>query len=253
MVQDLLDDAPTPMTAAPAIATPSEVAGPDASLIGQMLIARQLVGTADLERALELQAGMGGRIGSLLVRIGALSEEQLLAVLSEQLGFALAGRDVALPEPDAWVVPGEEPVPVDWMQDRGVLLWQDPEGGVICASRDPLDPALREAIDYLFPQLPVRHVLAPAQLMENTLDKLANGLLAATQGGDDVRHLRELAEEAPVVELVNSLLAQAVEQRASDIHLEPGEHEFVVRFRIDGVLYTRLQLPRERFNAVVSA
>ncbi len=240
------------MTAAPAIATPSEVAGPDASLIGQMLIARQLVGTADLERALELQAGMGGRIGSLLVRIGALSEEQLLAVLSEQLGFALAGRDVALPEPDAWVVPGEEPVPVDWMQDRGVLLWQDPEGGVICASRDPLDPALREAIDYLFPQLPVRHVLAPAQLMENTLDKLANGLLAATQGGDDVRHLRELAEEAPVVELVNSLLAQAVEQRASDIHLEPGEHEFVVRFRIDGVLYTRLQLPRERFNAVAS-
>ena len=231
---------------------PPEADGPRGAMIGQMLIARGLVGPADLERALELQADMGGRIGSLLVRIGALSEEQLLAVLSEQLEIPLAGRDVVLPELDAWVVPGDEPVAVDWMQDRGVLLWQDPEGGVICASRDPLDPALREAIDYLFPSVPVRHALAPAQLMENMLEKLASGLLAANQGGDDVRHLRELAEEAPVVELVNSLMAQAVEQRASDIHLEPGEHDFYVRFRIDGVLYTRLQLPRERFNAVAS-
>ena len=231
---------------------PPEADGPRGAMIGQMLIARGLVGPAELERALELQADMGGRIGSLLVRIGALSEEQLLAVLSEQLEIPLAGRDVVLPELDAWVVPGDEPVAVDWMQDRGVLLWQDPEGGVICASRDPLDPALREAIDYLVPSVPVRHALAPAQLMENMLEKLASGLLAANQGVDDVRHLRELAEEAPVVELVNSLMAQAVEQRASDIHLEPGEHDFYVRFRIDGVLYTRLQLPRERFNAVAS-
>lgn len=66
---------------------------------------------------------MGGRLGSLLVRIGALSEEQLLAALSEQLGLPLAGRDVTLPEVEAWVVPGEEPVSVDWMQDQGVLIW----------------------------------------------------------------------------------------------------------------------------------
>src|SRR5690606_41495604 len=68
----------------------------------------------------------------------------------------------------------------------------------------------------------------------------------------DVRHRREVAEEAPVVELVNNLMSQAVEQRASDIHLEPEESQFVVRFRIDGVLYPRLRLPRERFNAVAS-
>lgn len=61
-----------------------------------------------------------------------------------------------------------------------------------------------------------------------------------------------MAEEAPVVELVSNLMAQAVEQRASDIHLEPEERIFAVRFRIDGVLHTRLQLPRERFDAVAS-
>lgn len=227
----------------------AEAASP---LLGQILVARGVIGPSDLERALELQGTMGGRLGSLLVRIGALSEEQLLAALSEQLGLPLAGRDVTLPEVEAWVVPGEEPVSVDWMQDQGVLIWQDPEGVVWCASRDPLDPVLQETLAYLYPAQDVQRVLAATQLMEGTLDKLGRGLLSSGYGGDDVRHLRELAEEAPVVELVNSLLAQAVEQRASDIHLEPDEHQFVVRFRIDGVLYARLQLPRERFNAVAS-
>ncbi|MGB3394189.1 MAG: ATPase, T2SS/T4P/T4SS family [Stenotrophomonas sp.] len=229
---------------------PAVVLAPE--LLGQMLIARGAIGPADLERALDLQSNVGGRLGSLLMRTGALSEEQLLAALSEQLALPLAGRDVALPEIEAWVVPGSDPVSVDWMQDQEMLLWQDPEGAIYCASRDPLDPVLQEALAYLYPGQSVQCVLATAQLMEGTLDKLAHGLVASGYGGDDVRHLRELAEEAPVVELVNSLLAQAVEQRASDIHLEPDEHQFAVRFRIDGVLYARLQLPRERFNAVAS-
>jgi general secretion pathway protein E len=81
----------------------------------------------------------------------------------------------------------------------------------------------------------------------------ALGRHAGDEGeGGDVQHLREMAEEAPVVELVSNLMAQAVEQRASDIHLEPEERQFSVRFRIDGVLHQRLQLPRERFDAVAS-
>jgi len=222
------------------------------NLLGQRLVARGAIGAADLERALDLQANVGGRIGSLLVRIGALSEEQLLAALCEQLQLPLAGRDLPLPEVEAWQFPGDPPIAVDWMQDQQVLLWQDADGGIFCASRDPLDPALRETLDYLFPETPVRRALIATQLLESTLDRLAQSQTTGAFGSDEIRHLRELAEEAPVVELVNSLLAQAVEQRASDIHLEPGEHQFVVRFRLDGVLYTRLQLPRERFNAVAS-
>lgn len=238
------------MTSALVDSLPQAWAAPQ--LLGQLLIARGAIGAADLDRALELQSNVGGRLGSLLVRTGALSEEQLLDVLAEQLRLPLAGRDIALPELEAWLVPGEDPLSVDWMQDREALLWQDPEGGIWCASRDPLDTALQEALAYLFPGIAVGNVLAATQLMESTLDKLASGLISGSYAGDDVRHLRELAEEAPVVELVNSLMAQAVEQRASDIHLEPDEHQFVVRFRIDGVLYLRLQLPRERFNAVAS-
>ncbi len=69
---------------------------------------------------------------------------------------------------------------------------------------------------------------------------------------DDVLHLRELAEEAPVVELVSNTLSQSLNERASDIHFEPEERHFRIRYRIDGVLHTRLTLPRDRFDAVAS-
>jgi general secretion pathway protein E len=69
---------------------------------------------------------------------------------------------------------------------------------------------------------------------------------------DEVSHLRELAEEAPVIELVSNLIGQAFAEGASDIHVEPAEDDFRVRFRIDGVLQTRLSLPRDRFDAVAS-
>ena len=69
---------------------------------------------------------------------------------------------------------------------------------------------------------------------------------------DDVSHLRELAEEAPVIELVNNILAQAMDQRASDIHIEPEELVFHVRMRTDGILHTRMTLPASRYPAVAS-
>lgn len=230
----------------------SEIGTP--RLLGEILVARGAVRASDLERALELQRNVEGRLGSLLIRIGALSEEQLLEALSEQMGLPVVGRDVILPgAAGEWPSPSGEPLPLDWLIDQQALLWEDVEGVAWCASRDPFSPALLEALAYLYPTREVRLALANGQAIERTLDILSRNLGEQAYGSaDDVRHLRELAEEAPVVELVNSLLAQAVEQRASDIHLEPEEHQFCVRYRIDGVLYSRLNLPRERFNAVAS-
>ena len=70
--------------------------------------------------------------------------------------------------------------------------------------------------------------------------------------GDSAKQLRELAEEAPIIELVNNLLSQAVDLSASDIHIEPAEEQFTVRMRVDGVLHNRLMQPVERFPAVAS-
>ena len=67
----------------------------------------------------------------------------------------------------------------------------------------------------------------------------------------DVMHLRELAEEGPIIELVNNMLSQATTRRASDIHVEPGEYEFAVRLRVDGVMQDLSRMPLDKFDATV--
>ena len=226
----------------------------ESRLLGELLIERGLVTAADVQRALDMQGRIGGRIGALLMRVGAVSEDSLLDVLGAQLELPLLGRELALPDEgairDGALANG---ISVDWMLDQQALLWEDAEGIWWCAARDAQAPALAESLRFLLGARALRHCLARAQDLERSLDALARLHEGSRGDGDgDVRHLREMAEEAPVVELVNNLMAQAVEQRASDIHYEPDEKQFAVRFRIDGVLYSRLQLPRDRFNAVAS-
>jgi len=220
------------------------------SRIGERLLERGLVREADLQQALDLQKRLGGRLGGLLVRIGAISEDPLVDALSEQLDLPLLGRDITAPPPDALRLP--DGLGTDWLLDAKALVWEADDGRLHCASRDPLSPTLQEVLEHAFKRREIVWVLATAASLDRCMEAVA--ALGRAEAGlpDDNRALRELAEEAPVVELVNNLLSQAVEQRASDIHLEPEEREFAVRFRIDGVLYTRLRLVRGRFDAVAS-
>ncbi|HQW60538.1 MAG TPA: GspE/PulE family protein, partial [Thermomonas sp.] len=192
-------------------------------------------------------------IGSVLMRIGAVSEDNLLQVLSRQLGLPVMGADVPAPDEDmVRLTAAQAPTGIDWLLDQQLLVWPGEGSDLFCAARDPLLPALREAMRHAYPGRKVLWCLCRAQDLERMLDALAHHARSDEWGGGDEQQLRAMAEEAPVVELVSNLMAQAVEQRASDIHLEPEERIFAVRFRIDGVLHTRLQLPRDRFDAVAS-
>ena len=222
-------------------------------LLGELLLDAGLVAAADLERGLALQQKIGGRIGSVLMRIGAVSEDNLLQVLSRQLGLPVMGADVPAPDEDmVRLTAVQAPAGIDWLLDQQVLVWPGEGSDLFCAARDPLLPALREAMQHAYPNRKIHWCLCRAQDLERMLDGLAHHARSDEWGGGDEQQLRAMAEEAPVVELVSNLMAQAVEQRASDIHLEPEERIFAVRFRIDGVLHTRLQLPRDRFDAVAS-
>ncbi|MBS7457834.1 hypothetical protein [Coralloluteibacterium stylophorae] len=118
------------------MATPLPAPEPTPRL-GDLLLGRGLVREADLERALELQPRVGGRIGSLLIRIGALSENQLLDALAEQLELPLLGREVNLPvDPGEWGLPDVEGLDPDWMLDQQAIPWREDEA-VWCAARDP--------------------------------------------------------------------------------------------------------------------
>ncbi len=229
-------------------------APPRDRLLGELLLEAGLLGVADLERGLALQEKIGGRIGSVLMRIGAVSEDNLLQVLSRQLGLPVMGAEVPAPDEDMLrLTAAQSATGVDWLLDQQLLVWPGEGSDLFCATRDPLQPALREAMRHAWPGRRVHWCLCRAQDLERMLDGLAHHARANDAfGGGDEQQLRAMAEEAPVVELVSNLMAQAVEQRASDIHLEPEERSFSVRFRIDGVLHNRLNLPRDRFDAVAS-
>jgi general secretion pathway protein E len=237
----------TPRTTAPFVRTDVRPGAP----IGQLLVERRVVSAADLDQALSFQRQYGGRLGSILVRLGALSEDALLPVLASQTGFALIA-DAALPEAaqlvDAIAASG---IPIDWFDEQGVVIWLDDEKHVHCASRNPMNSYSQETIGLAFPDRRVVWFYARSRDTE----RLLKG--ARLEAGDevesyDVAHLRELAEEAPVIELVNNLMAEATDQGASDIHVEPDEHAFEVRFRIDGTLRVNAAHAKDRFDAVVS-
>ena len=232
---------------------PARAAG-EPRLLGEMLVAEGSVRPAEVERALDMQQRIGGRIGSLLMRVGAVSEDTLLDALCRQLDLPLLGRELPAPDDAQLRAVGKATMPTaEWMLDQQVLVWEDADGSWHCAARDPLAPGLHEELRFVLRGRDVHYCLVASQLLERLLDQLGRLQRPEYESlGNDVQALREMAEEAPVVELVNNVMSQAVEQRASDIHFEPEEHQLSVRFRIDGVLYTRLQLPRERFNALAS-
>ncbi len=217
-----------------------------------MLLARGMVSASDLDAALALQTDVGGLLGLLLVRIGALSEQSLLEVLSEQLGLAIQ-LPGDLPAPDRiGAFLAESRTPHAWWQERQALAWRDDgDGSLICAAVHPLDPGLIERLNQIGTE-GVERRLAPRSLVAGVLEDLAGGRPSPSRAASDAMQLRELALETPVVDFVNGLFSEALARRASDVHIEPFEDRFKVRMRIDGILTTARTGPRSNFDAVCS-
>jgi general secretion pathway protein E len=223
------------------------------ALLGQVLVEQNHVQSQDIEKAMQIQQSVGGRLGTLLVRIGALSEDQLLRTLSEQLGIVYLRNSEELPDSlQVFQFMVSSPIKLDWFLDHAVLLWEANDQ-INCIARDVLDHALLETLNYFYPGQHVEFFLAANPQIDRMLDFVRKEqAIEDLFSGDNAKQLREMAEEAPVIELVNNLLSQAVDLNASDIHVEPSEENFAVRMRVDGVLHTRLTQPAERFAAVAS-
>ncbi len=242
--------------------------GPAASRarLGELLVARGLVRASDVQNALAIQATNNEPIGLNLVRLGALSEAQLLEVLSEQLGLPILTSEDG-PSPDHILAfLSEIGSPLDWWAARHAVAWREtapvgpegeapPPGRILCAALQPLDLALTERIAQSTGD-PVSTLLAPRSLLDALLADLTDQTTApldlAAGPGADAARLRELAQEAPVIDFVNGVFAEALSRRASDVHVEPYEDRFLVRMRIDGVLHTARSAPRSNFDAVAS-
>jgi general secretion pathway protein E len=217
--------------------------------LGELLVAKQLVSQADVDRALKFQSQFEARLGAVLVRLGALSEDALLPVIAEQLLLPL--HTVSTLPADRGSISqalARGRLSAEWLRQNSAIVWLE-DDTVHCAARAPQASLLQETINNAFASQSVHWALARTGDIAQALTQLETKDFASN---DAVEHLREMAEEAPVIELVNNLIAQAVDERASDIHIEPEDITFVVRYRVDGLLQTRQILPRERFDAVVS-
>ena len=211
--------------------------------LGEMLVLEQKLSQRDLEQALAAQAEMGGLLGRVLVRLGVLSESDVAQALSHQLGIALvhaadfpeSAIEVAGLQPNYLIAHGMLPLRV--VDDTLEVAMAVPQDGFLIkalglASRLNVQPRL--AIESELQAALQRLYLEPGADADegDTSDAFGRG------GGDSefVEHLKDLATEAPVIRMVNQLIARVIDLRASDIHIEPFEDGLHIRYRVDGVL-----------------
>ena len=223
--------------------------------LGEILIQRKLITEEDLERALELQKERGDKIGKTLVDMGFIAMRDVLAALSEQLEVPLVSIDTP-----PYVSAETEALSPRFLRQFRCLPMSREDHTMTLAMADPLDVETIAAVRHCT-GLKISTVLAPEQEIVDAIDKYygesaaraeADFEFQAGEMSEDLEHLRDMASEAPVIRLVNAIIASAVEKRASDIHLEPFEKEFRIRYRVDGVLYNQDPPPRELKAAMIS-
>ncbi|HEV2447757.1 MAG TPA: ATPase, T2SS/T4P/T4SS family [Candidatus Sulfopaludibacter sp.] len=221
--------------------------------LGEILVERQKVEAEEVERALDLQKERGDKLGKILVDMGVIAQRDVLAALSDQLGVPLVTIDG--PPPAAPEIDG---LSHRFLRQCRAFPMAVNDSVLTVAMADPMDFETVAAIR-AFSGLEISTALAPEQEILDAIEKHygeAERPLAA-EGEDeqaiaDLEHLRDMASEAPVIRLVNAMIADAIEKRASDIHIEPFEKEFRVRFRIDGVLFNQEAPARELKAAIIS-
>jgi general secretion pathway protein E len=223
--------------------------------LGEILIERRLITSEDLDRALELQRERGDKLGKILIDLGFVAQRDVLLALSQQLEVPM----VSIEGPPA-VSPEIETLSPRFLRQFRCLPVAQHDHSVTLAMADPLDFETRSTVSSCT-GLTVLAGIASEQEILDAIDRYygqtAKGesdAVTESPNGDaeDLEHLRDMASEAPVIRLVNAMIAHAVEQRSSDIHIEPFEKEFRVRYRIDGVLVSQDSPPREMKAAIIS-
>ena len=228
-------------------------------LFGQILLDMKLITDEQMQEALKVQKNRKGMIGDILVRLKYITSEQILDAVSKFLGMrrvdisrlelpadaigkipqsiAQIYRIVPISYKDGVLEVAQENVlKLDQLRDI-TLFFGYKISGVVCPYED-----VRNAIEKYYP-------IGKHESFDKLLGDVEYGKPAGLQSGDhdvidlDIEELKTMAEIAPVKSFVNTILLHAVKEGASDIHFEPFDDEFVVRYRIDNTLYQKASPP----------
>lgn len=236
--------------------------------LGELLVKENLISPQQLQEALTYQKQHGGKLGYNLVKLGFVKDEEIAGLLSRQYG--VPAINLARFEIDPTVI---KLVPAETAQKYQILPLSRAGANLTIAMVDPTNVFAMDDIKFMT-GYNVEPVVASETAIMDSIDKYygsAHSLqlkevmseLAETDAGEDVEVLEEASdidleelerssEEAPVVKLCNLILTDALRRGASDIHIEPYEREFRVRFRIDGVLYVVMNPPMKLRDAIIS-
>ena len=235
-------------------------------LLGHILGEKFNLLDSKLEEALAYQHEKGGLLGEVLLHLRLLREEQVLEALAQQFEMSW------MPQLDTTHVDHEliKKIPITFCRRYRVLPLRYEEGAILTASTDPLETVALDDLRLLLGK-PIKPILTTSvallACLNRAYDEIANPAgaeqvmedIAANQSLDQLAHeldepqdLLDATDEAPIIRLVNSVLFQAVRQRASDIHFESFERGLVVRYRIDGVLYPVLTPPKHLQASIIA-
>ena len=225
--------------------------------LGELLVERQKLADADLQRARRVQKGTGEALDTLLVKLGLVSERDLAEALAAHLNLPLVrpGDYPEVPATNGGVSPR-------FLKESRVIPLFEDEQGLTVAMSNPTDDYVLSALRLATGKTITPRVGIPSELdvaferlygggrsaMGQIVDSI--GLADNLTDEEQIQHLKDLASEAPVIRLVNLMIARAVESRASDIHIEPFENRLKVRYRVDGVL-REVESPPSRLSAAV--
>jgi type IV pilus assembly protein PilB len=231
--------------------------------LGELLVRENLISVQQLRKAQEDQQKNGTRISTALIKVGAIEESKLTDFLSKQYGVPAINLKEFDVDPEIIKL-----VPKDVAQKHLVIPVNRAGSSLIVAMCDPSniyavddlkfltgyniepvvtsEPALREAIE--------KHYAEKGPNLEDIINTMEDDVEVAEgqDEGGNVEEMAKAADDAPVIKLVNLILKDAIGKRASDIHIEPYEKDFRVRFRIDGVMYEVMKPPMKLRNAITS-
>ncbi len=235
--------------------------------LGEILVDEGWVHAEQVEEALELQTLRPRRLGELLLDLGYVEEEHVLRALGVQFGLEFEPN--VRGQVDATLT---TKVPISFIREYHMVPYKRNGISYLVAINDPLNLLPLDDLRLLLdgPVTPMLCAKADIQFIidtyfeqqsENAGELIDNIVLSDEEGDGKVhtldhseseRDLLDLANEAPIIKLINLIISGAVKERASDIHLEPFEHSVRARYRIDGVLYEKFTVPKTQQAALVS-
>jgi general secretion pathway protein E len=211
-----------------------------------------------VEQALVQQRSEGGLIGEILQRAHACTEDDVLKALGVQFGIPFMA-DFPVAEMDSELA---AKVPISFAKQHRIMPLKREGDSVLVATSDPLDVGALDDVRAMV-GADVKSVLFPSSKLLDAINQVFGrkqdaGNLGEREDEDDIGGAEELVDildvndEAPIIRWVNALMFNAVKERASDIHIEPGEKDVIVRYRIDGVLYETRRAARQFVPSIIS-